>query len=266
MHRVALAVVAVVVLGSAVASADPRPFTFSNDTYPMGKGDFEYEQWVTWRKHTENDTSYDRVDFRHEFEFGLAENIDLGLYLPSWNYEDSQDHSGTQFGSIDIALVTYFSNPVTDFVGVGVYNEVMIGEESLGFESKLLVQKDVRKWIFLYNLVLETEVEGVFGKGDEIEVEGELVNTFGASYAVAPGWLLGAEAVVESAFENWSEYEHTTVYAGPAISFQGHERLWVTVTPMYQLSDVEDEPDFLVRAIIGLQFSGEGSGFRVQVG
>jgi hypothetical protein len=150
--------------------------------------------------------------------------------------------------------VFYVSNPVTDPVGLGLYGEVRVGEKSLEFENKLLVQKDVGKWVFVYNLVLETELEGVFSTSEENELEGVLGHTFGASYAVANGWFVGAEAVVESVFDDWSEYEHTTVYAGPAVSFQGLEHLWVTVTPTYQLTDVEDEPDFVVRMIAGWQF------------
>lgn len=254
LHRIGLVALFIVFIGSTIASADPRPFTFSNDTYPMGKGDWEYEQWVTWRKHTENDTSYDRVDFRHEFEFGLADNFDLAIYLPSWRYEETDEHTGTQFDSIDFEGIVYLSNPVTDAVGIGLYGEVKIGEDELELENKLLIQKDVGQWVFLYNLILETEIEGIFKGDEENEIEGVLAHSFGASYAVAPGWFTGAEARVESVFDDWSEYEHTTVYAGPAISYQGHERLWVTLTPLYQLSDVEDEPDFLVRTIIGLQF------------
>src|SRR5215218_521554 len=128
---------------SGAAFADPRPFTFSNDTYAVGKGDWEYEQHVTWRKHKESETGYDRVDFRNEFEFGLADNFDLAIYLPSWNYEDSDERSGVHFGSIDVEGVFYFSNPATDPVGVGLYNEVRVGEGALEFEQKLLVQKDV---------------------------------------------------------------------------------------------------------------------------
>ena len=235
-------------------NADPRPFTFSNDTYSMGKGDWEYEQWVTYRTHKEDESDYQRFDFRHEFEFGLTNNFDLAFYVPTWHYEDSEDFSGTQFDSVDVEGIVYLSNPVNDFVGIGIYSEVKIGDESLGFENKLLVQKDVGKWIFLYNLVLETEIEGVFSNEEENEVEGELKHTAGVSYAAAPGWFVGAEAVVESEFEDWSEYEGTTVYAGPAISYQGHERFWFTVTPTYQLTDNEEEADFQIRLIAAIQF------------
>ena len=256
MNSVRLVVLVAVSLSipAGFVLADPRPFTFSNDTYAVGKGQWEYEQWVTWQKHKENETRFDQLVFRHEFEFGLADNFDLAVYLPSWSYEDSDEHAGTQFGSIDVEGVFYVSNPVTDPVGLGLYAELRVGENALEFENKVLVQKDVGKWVFLYNLVLETEIEGAFSTSEENEIEGVLGHTFGASYAVADGWFVGAEAVVESIFDDWSEYEHTTVYAGPAVSFQGFEHLWVTVTPTYQLSDVEDEPDFMVRMIAGWQF------------
>jgi hypothetical protein len=235
------------------AIADPRPFTFSTDTYPVGKGGWEYEQWVTYRASKEGESDYQRFDFRHEFEFGLADNFDLAVYLPSWSYEDSKDRSGTRFGSVDVEGVFYVSNSITDPVGVGLYAETKIGEDSLTFENKLLVQKDVGKWVFLYNLVVETEMEGVFGE-EENEVEGELAHTFGVSYAIAPGLFLGAEGVVESVYEDWSHYEGTTVYAGPAFSYQRSDRFWFTITPTYQLTDNEDEADFQVRLVAAIMF------------
>lgn len=242
-----------VMLFSAVASADPRPFTFSNDTYPMGKGDWEYEQWVTYRTHKEDESDYQRLDFRHEIEFGITDSFDLAFYLPTWRYEDSEDMSGTQLGSVDIETIVYLSNPIEDFLGIGLYGEVKVGEESLGFENKLLVQKDIGNWVLLYNLVLETGIEGVFGDGEN-EVEGELKHTLGASYAVTDGWFLGAETVVESVYADWSEYEGTTVYAGPAVSFQRNKNFWFTLTPTYQLTDNEGEADFNVRLIAALRF------------
>src|SRR5436190_13712240 len=95
INRARLATIGgIVIICGTDASGDPRPFTFSNDTYPVGKGNWEYEQWVTWQKHKENETRFDQVVFRHEFEFGLADNFDLALYLPSWSYEDTDEHAG----------------------------------------------------------------------------------------------------------------------------------------------------------------------------
>jgi hypothetical protein len=248
------AFVALLVVSSTIALGDARPFTFNYDTYPMGKGEWEYEQWVTWRTHKEDETDYDRIDFRHEFEFGLADNFDLAVYLPTWRYEDSEDRNGTKFDHVDLETIFYLSNPVTDFLGVGLYNEIKVGEDLLEFEHKILLQKDIGKWIFVYNFTVETELEGVFDDEEENEVTGELAHTFGATYAITPDLFLGGEVLVESEFADWSDYEGTTVYAGPAISYQGNQTLWVTLTPMYQLTDNEGEADFNIRLIAGLQF------------
>lgn len=255
MNRISFAAFAAIfVVSSTVALADPRPFTFTTDTYAMGKGNFEYEQWVTWRHHREDEPGYDRIDFRHEFEFGIADNFDLAIYLPSWRYEDTNDNTGASFDSIDIEGIFYFTNPRTDFMGLGLYNEVKVGDDSLGFETKLLVQKDIGRWTLAYNLILETGFEGVFDTDAENEIEGELKHTFGASYALTPTLLVGGEAFIESVYEDWSSYEKTAVYAGPVVSWQGHDHFWITVTALYQLTSESDEPDFRFRMIAGWVF------------
>jgi hypothetical protein len=142
----------------------------------------------------------------------------------------------------------------------------------LEFEQKLLLQKDWKNWTFAYNLVFETEIEGVFRdneggvatggdvttdeeEDEGIEVEGIIGHALGASYAVGKGdFRLGAEMVIESEFSNWNHYEDTSVYAGPVVSYQGGKNWWLSVTPMYQLSSVESEPDFNVRMIAGIEF------------
>jgi hypothetical protein len=270
MRHVVFAALAALVIGAPVVQADPRPFTFVYDTYPEGKGEWEYEQWVTWRTHTEEDSDYQRVDFRHEFEFGLTENFDLGVYVANWHWEDSTEQQGTHFDSAGVEGIVYLMNPVTDPIGLGLYGEVFAGEDELELEYKLLLHKDVGNWTLAYNLILETEIEGVFhnapseggagGDDDEdeegeTEVEGVLGHAFGASYSFEGGkWRVGGECVIESVYENWSSYEETTVYAGPNVNYVGGKNCWITVTPMFQLSDVESEADFMVRAVAAIQF------------
>lgn len=66
--------------------------------------------------------------------------------------------------------------------------------------------------------------------------------------------------MVETVLEDWRRYEHTTVYAGPAISYTGgnlgqsNANWWLSVTPTFQLSSREDEPDYVTRLIAGLAF------------
>jgi hypothetical protein len=240
---------------AGVASADPRPFTFTTDAYPIGKGDWEFEQWITYRHHKDEDAGYNRVDFREEFEFGVADNVDLAFYLPNWTYEDSKDQDNLRFDSVGAELVVYFTNPVEDPIGLGLYNEINVGEDEIEFETKLIVQKDIGNWIFAYNLVAETALEGTFDDDEENEVEGELKNTFGVAYALDKGIFVGGEAIIENSFEDWSEYGDTHVYAGPVVSFQNLGNFWVTVTPTFLLTQGDDdEADVQLRVIAGYQF------------
>src|SRR3954464_9689396 len=123
---------------ASIAHADPRPFTFTYDTYPEGKGNFEYEQYVTWR----HDSGFDRFDLRHEFEFGVADNFDISIYVANWRYEDSNERKGAHYDSSGVEGILYLSNPVTDFIGSGLYAEFNVGDGTLEFEQKLLLQKD----------------------------------------------------------------------------------------------------------------------------
>src|SRR5215211_5866340 len=126
--RTVLSAVAVAAAGFAsVASADPRPFTFVYDTYPEGKGEIEYEQWSTWRHGLGNDNGANRVDFRHEFEFGITDSFDLAVYVPNWHWEDSAERTGTRFDSVGMEAIVYLSNPVTDKIGSGLYFEMNVG-------------------------------------------------------------------------------------------------------------------------------------------
>jgi hypothetical protein len=248
-----LVVAAALMVFATDASADQRPFTFTYDTYPEGKGEWEYEQYFTWEHRTDEDKGYSAYRFAHAFEFGLAENFDLEIYVPRWRYEDTDEHTGTQFENVGIQGIFYLLNPVTDPIGLGLYAEVNGGEDELEFEYKLLLQKDVNNWTIAYNLIAETEVEGVFRDEEENEVEGVLEHAFGASYAINRSWRVGGEALIESIFPKWSDYEDTVMWAGPVVSY-GAERWWVTVSPMMQVTSVEGEPQVRVRLIAGYEF------------
>jgi len=242
-----------------LAAADPRPFTFTSDAYPMGKGQWEIEQWVTYSGERGNDSEFMRFDFRTELELGLADNFDLAIYFPEIRHEDSTaggEDTSLHGGAIE--AVVYLTNPVKDFLGIALYGEVKIREDELEFEQKLILQKDIGKWIFAYNLVLETEIEGAFEEGEN-EIEGILQNTFGVAYAFLPGWTAGGEMVIKSVYEDWENYEGTAVHIGPVLSYQGGKVgqdgvWWVTVTPMFQVTDEDSESDFMFRMIFGIGF------------
>jgi hypothetical protein len=248
--RRVLGIAAVALVASAsIAMADPRPFTFVYDTYPHGPQGFEFEQFVTW----EHGEDQDLFEFREEVEFGLAENFDVGIYLPIWTLTDTDDDTDVEFKAVAVETIFYVTNPVEDFIGIGLYNEVAAGQGEVEFEQKLLLHKDIGNWTLAYNLVAETELEHLWGDDEDAEVEGVLEHVFGVSYALGQHWRVGGEAEIASEYENWSHYEGTTSYGGPNFSYQS-ERWYITTTAMFQLEDEEGEPDFVVRSILGVEF------------
>ena len=255
---VGVATVGVATMGAATpAWADPRPFTYTYDLYPEGKGRMEFEQWATWRQGPRSGPGFDRLELREELEFGIADNFDLSVYLPSWSVEDSQSGHTTKLDSIGVEGIVYLSSPVTAPLGVGLYFEAAGGPDTISLEPKLILQKDVGTWTFAYNLVAETEIAR---EGDENEIEGAIGQTLGVSYAASPTWQLGVEAFVESVYAGWHRYQGSTAYAGPAASFRpgtigakGPE-VWATLTPTWQLTSHNHEPDFQVRLIAGIEF------------
>jgi hypothetical protein len=257
------AIVVLLALFAPFIQADPRPWTFTYDTYAEGKGNAEFEQWATWNTHKSSEHGYNLFQFREEIEYGLTDNFDISIYAPSWNYEDSKDRRGTHYDSVGVEGILYLSKP-SDLVGVALYSEINAGEagREFEFEEKLLLHKDIGRWSFAYNLVLETEIDRE--KNDEGERENEVTGILGhtaaVAYSVNRNWRLGGELVIESSYEDWSRYQDTTAYAGPSINYTGNGipgtkmNWWVTVTPAFQLSSVDDEPDFMVRMIAGLEF------------
>jgi hypothetical protein len=242
-------------LGAALpASATDRRFTYTYETTTAPKGTVELENWVTWR-HT-NVTGGDDSDifqFRHELEFGLTDNVQLGVYLADWQYDDhdSEGHKARYQGS-GAELIYSHTNPTTDFLGSALYGEVIVGEDSLELEGKVLLQKNFGALRVAYNAIIEAEWEGG-DLGDFEESNGEFAQAVGISYDLNKSFSFGAEVLHEVALPEWRDTGDSVVFAGPNVSVR-FGRVYVTATALFQLTDVEDEPDAQVRLITGFHF------------
>src|ERR1051325_1786207 len=158
----ALCAALLVTLAATTAWADPRPFTFTYDAYPIGKGGLEYEQWMTFNADKGSEQGFRQLQFAHEIEYGLADDFDLSFYFLRWNYEDSAEKNGTEYDGGALELIYTILNPAKDKWGLALYGEIAVAENEIEFEQKVIVQKDIGKWILAYNFVLETEIDGVF--------------------------------------------------------------------------------------------------------
>ena len=230
-------------------NASERRSTFVYETTTLPKGEWEFEQWVTWKTAKETHRDYDRFDFRTEIEFGVTDNFQLGIYLSDWRYEEtrSEGKHGGDWRDIAVEGIWNLWDPATEPFGLALYGEVKVGDDMVELEGKLLIQKNFGKITLAYNAIIEAEWEGSHYHEDK----GELAQTFGLSYQFSPKFLAGVELLHEFSIPDWRGIRGKGVlYVGPNFSYRT-EKWWATITPLFQVSDVEDEPDFQMRLIFG---------------
>jgi len=241
--------IALTVLANSAFAGDRR-FTYTYETTTLPKGAAEFETWVTWKAYRSDGPDRDKFEFRHEFEIGITDKLQLGLYLPNWSVDKVEGmESKSKFDSVGAELIYNLSNPTTDWLGSAIYGEVRGGEDLCVLEGKILLQKNIGSWIFAWNGIVEAEWEG---KGLEEEI-GVLEQTLGVSYQFTPKFSLGVEAKHEIEFEEWSEAGDHVVYAGPNMSFR-YKDMFVALTGMVQVTDVEGKADAQTRLIVGFHF------------
>ena len=241
--RVAILCASTIATGSV--DAGERRFTYVYEATTLAKGEREYEQWVTWKTAKETDRDFDRFDFRHELEWGVTDNFQLAFYFADWRY-DADKRKG-DFRDIALEAIYNFTSPVTDPVGLSLYGEIQIGDEKLELEGKLILEKDFGSVVLAYNAILEAEWEGSHLEEDK----GEFAQTVGLSYQFSPRFLAGIELLHEIEIPDWRGARGKgLLYLGPNFSYRT-EKWWATLTPLFQVSDVEDEPDFQMRLIVG---------------
>ncbi len=239
-------IVAITILASSQLRAAERRFTYSYETTTSPAGSWEYEQWFTWKGYDDKN----RFEFRHELEYGITDSLQLGLYLSDWRITDPDDgDSETEWRTAGAELIYSMTDPNKDWLGSALYGEFLIGPEKFALEGKLLLQKNFGPLALVYNAVIEAEWEG---ESYEEEI-GVWENTIGLSYQFSPQFFLGFEGVHEVEFAEWSDAGGHVFSVGPNLSFR-KGNFFTTVTALFQVSDVDGEPEQQVRMLMGFHF------------
>ena len=247
MKNIITAIAAVSILATT-AFAGGRKFTYSYGATTAPKGTREYEQWVTWKTYRSG-TNKDRFDFRHELEFGLTDRLQLGVYLSDWSTTRESGKTTSVWKDAAVELIYNLSNPTTDLLGSAIYGEIKLGDELFVLEAKLLLQKNVGPWTFVYNAVVEAEWEGA----DYEEEIGVFEQTLGISYDLSPSFSLGLEAKHELEYEGWSGSADSAVYVGPVAAWRT-QGFFIAGTVLFQASEIDSEADVQTRVIFGFDF------------
>ncbi len=218
-----------------------RHFTTIYEAPTNAPGSIEFENHVVGRFAA----GLNEVAFRHEIEIGLTPRLQLGIYLANW---ETARHGPTRYDSSSLEAIYNLTNPVTDFVGLSLYQEITGGRRVFASETKLIAQRNFGPLIVAYNF----SVEATWGGESLREQDGEISQALGASYEITPRLSLGVELLHEIVLPEWDRQTgNQNFFLGPNLSLRGNG--WFsTLTFLVQATSTADEPAAEARLIFGL--------------
>jgi hypothetical protein len=251
-------------LTSAVALATPRPLPFTYTTDTLAPGELEVEQFADISpmkaiNANGNPTWFAGTQFQTEFEYGILDRLELGLYVvyvpTPGEYTFVAPMTETTGAKQRLRYV--FADPGAWCIDVGVYGELVEGQTEAELEAKILLQRRFGKLRLDANLWGEYEIYYVAQKDIVLNP------TFGATYEITPSFHLGAEGWMRVEYPNPAPQGRPYAlgpagYVGPALLFN-FGKLWWSTGLYARVSEVDHamqpgEPygPFWGRTIIGL--------------
>ncbi len=249
LQRTHLIAILIALSYSPLVMASSRTTPWVYDTSTMVKGEVEYEQWVTWKTDKKSDDEYDEFRFRHEIEWGMTDRLQFAVYVADWRHKETSESKHTYFHDIAFESIYQLQAANPEQMGAALYGEIKYGSEFVELEGKLLLEYEFEKVNLLYNLTLEAEWEGQ----DFDEDKGKLENALAITYQPDPSVTFGLQAIWEREFPDWSQQGEDVVFLGPSLAWQS-EGWWVNISPLFQVTNVDDEPDIQVRLQFGIHF------------
>lgn len=224
---------AAVTAGTAGATPRPLPFTYTTET--LGQGELEVEQYadltpVKAFDPNGNATWYAATQFQTEFEYGITDRLELGLYVVFVPTPSSYTFTApmTEVTGVKERLRYVFADPGAWPVDVGVYGELVEGDTEAELEAKILLQRRFGKLRVDANLWGEYEIYYASSQKDLIANP-----TLGATYEITPSFHLGAEGWMRVEFPNPAPATRPYAlgpigYVGPAVLVNFGKLWWST--------------------------------------
>jgi hypothetical protein len=258
--------VAPALLFSAPALATPRPLPFTYTADTLGEGESEVEQYVdlTPVKATNATTGspvwYTATQFQTEFEHGITDDLELGLYVafqpqPGEAYTSTATLTeGTGFKE----RLRWHALQYGDF-GLALYGELVEYETEFEIEAKVILEQRWGKFRLAGNAWVEREFYYAQNQQDWV-----LNPTIGGTYQITPAFHAGVEYWMRVEFPDPAPHPRPFAigpnqFVGPALMFNlGH--LWWSTGIYARVNDVDrvaqpldDYGPIWVRTVVGLE-------------
>lgn len=243
---VSAAVLAAGSLVTTAAHANPRPLPFTY-TYPtLPKGEVEIEQFVDFTPvkalstSTGEPTFYGGTMFTTEFEVGITDRLELGLYLtlvphPGESYVSTPTlPSGN---GLKQRLRYRFAEEGAWPIDTSIYGEVTENEREIEFEAKINLARRFGDLVLAANLSAEYEL--YFSGETELVVNPSAGMTYQVTPTFQPGleYWMRAEYPINDAPETRGYNLGPHHYVGPAILLN-FDRIWWSTGLYFRVSEL----------------------------
>lgn len=203
-----------------------RYFARTYQTTVLPKGGIDLEFWHTSRVGHKN-AFFHAQDQRMELEFGLGKNFQTAFYFNRFQ-KTSIDSFNNNTTSIEIGFSNEWkwklSDPISNTLGSALYSEIGWKGDEIELETKLILDKQIGKNLFAFNLVaeLEHEIKKENGK-TELELEETPVELdFAYMRNLSKSWGIGFEIVNHNDIGRPNGWENSVWYAGPTFNYRGN--------------------------------------------
>jgi len=247
-HGISVSLLALIA-GTTTAHASSRTTPWLYGTRTMIAGEVEYEQWATWKTNKASDSQYDEIRFRHEIEWGVTDRFQMAIYFADWRYKKTSTQTRTFFHDVAVEAIYQLQAPTPDQIGTALYGEIKYGNEFVELEGKLLFEMELDQVNLLYNFTLEAEWEGESLDDDK----GVIENAIAITYQPDPTMTIGVQAIWEIEFPGWNQQGEDVISVGPSFAWQS-DGWWFTIAPLFQVTNVDSEPDLQLRFMFGIDF------------
>lgn len=237
------ALLALVTPAGALANPRPLPFTYQHEQLPKGEAEVEQFADVTpvraRNEATGDPVWYGLSQFQTEYEHGLTDRLELGLYVsfvPQSAVGFTQLPRATEGTGLKQRLRFQLAPTGAWPLDLSLYGEVVENEREIELEGKLIVQRRLGPARLIANFTAEHEL--YFDGKRDLVLAPSAGLTVEASPSVQPGieWWMDAEYPETNppAKRPFALGPHH--YVGPALLLQ-LGRLWWTTGVYLRASD-----------------------------
>ncbi|MEP6793275.1 MAG: hypothetical protein ABJB16_03040 [Saprospiraceae bacterium] len=252
-------------------------YTYQTNILPKGSFDIEFQNTLSVGKVGAYSPYVfgQHLDQRLELEVGLGKKVQTSFYLNSelFNYADttSTDLNQELHISFSNEWKWKLSDPVANRIGSALYGELEFGGNNIEFEGKIILDRQVSKNLFAFNLVGKYEIERIISRDANNVTKAAWTHNspvelyFGYMHLFRPEISVGLEMRNNNDITKEDGWMNSVLFVGPAFHAT-IDNFFVNISALAQLANLKktdvapgnrDLNDFEAaefRALIGYSF------------